>query len=86
MLVVQKHAEDFLDKMNCKEIAIQLRALELIPERVEYDILHSNSQGKANLLNHLKFEVNVETAKKTFRIASEEAGYEKTNAFVAFML
>ena len=87
MQVVQKHAEEFLDKMNCKEIAIQLRALELIPERVEYDILQSKSnQGKANLLNHLKFEVNVETAKKTFRIASEEAGYEKTNAFAAFML
>ena len=50
--------------MNCKEIAIQLRALELIPENVEYDILHSNNRGKANLLNHLKFEVNVETAKK----------------------
>ena len=88
MQALRKHAEDFLDKMNCKEIVIQLRALELIPESVEYDILHSNSRGKANahLLNHLKFEVNVETAKKLFRIASEEAGYEKMNAFAAFML
>ena len=64
MQVVQKHAEEFLDKMNCKEIATQLRALELIPESVEYDILHSSNRGKANLLNHLKFEVNVETANK----------------------
>ena len=88
MQVVQKHAEGFLDKMNCKEIAIQLRELELIPKSVEYDILHSNSRGKANahLLNHLKFEVNVETAKEIFGIASEEVGYEKMNAFAAFML
>ena len=86
MQVVQGHAEEFLKEMNCKEIATQLRALELIPESVEYDILHSNSRGKANLLNHLIFEVNVETAKKIFRIASEEAGYEKMNAFAAFML
>ena len=72
--------------MNCKEIATQLRALELIPETVEYDILHSNNRGKANLLNHLKFEVNVKTATEIFRIASEESGYEKMNAFAAFML
>ena len=87
MQVVQKHAKEFLDKMNCKEIAIQLRALELIPKSVEYDILHSNNRGKANahLLNQLKFEVNVETAKEIFGIASEE-GYEKMNAFAAFML
>ena len=64
MQVVQGHAEEFLDKMNRKEIAIQLRALELFPESVEYEILHSNSWGKANLLNHLIFKVNVETANK----------------------
>ena len=62
--------------MNFKEIAIQLRALELIPEIVEYDILHSNSRGKAK----------VKMAKKIFRIASEEADYEKMNVFAAFML
>ena len=84
MQVVQKHAEGFLKKMNCKEIAIQLRALEFLPESVEYDILRSNSRGKANLLNHLKFLVNVEMAKIMF--ASEAAGYEKMNAFAAFML
>ena len=88
MQVVQDHAEEFLEIMDSKEIAIQLRVLELIPETVEYDIRQSSSTGKANahLLNYLKVEAKVETMKKIFRIASKEAGYERMNDFAAGVL
>ena len=74
--------------MNSKVIAPQLRALELIPESVEYDILHSKTEGNANayLLKHLKVQVNVETLREVFRIASNERGYGKTSAFAAGVL
>ena len=88
MQVIQKHAEEFLENMNSKEIAIQLRALELIPESVQYEILHSSSRENANahLLNYLKLDVKVETMKKIFRYASKDASYEKMNAFATSML
>ena len=37
--VVQDHTEEFLEKMNSKLLAPQLKALGLIPESVECDIL-----------------------------------------------
>ena len=86
--VVQDHAKKFLEKMNSKVIAPRLRALELIPESVEYDILQSKSKEDANahLLNHLKEEVDDETMREVFRIASEKGGYGKMNAFAAGVL
>ena len=86
--VVQKHAEEFLEKMNCKVIALKLKTLKLIPESVEYDILKSKSKKEANvhLLNHLKEEADEETIRVIFRIASEEAGYGKMNKFAAGVL
>ena len=86
--VVQKHAEEFLEKMDSKVIAPQLRVLELIPESVEYDILHSKTEGNANahLLKHLKVQANVETLREVFRIASKETGYGKMSAFAAGVL
>ena len=88
MQVVQKHAKEFLEKMDSKVIAPQLRVLELIPESVEYDILHSKTEGNANarLLKHLKVQANVETMREVFRIASKETGYGKMSAFAAGML
>ena len=86
--VVKKHAEEFLKEMNCKVIAAQLRAVELIPESVESDILHSKSREERNahLLNHLKEDADDGTVRKVFRIASEKAGYGKMTTFAAFML
>ena len=86
--VVQKHAEEFLEKMNCKVIALKLKTLKLIPESVEYDILKSKSKEEANvhLLNHLKEEADEETIRVIFRIASEKAGYGKMNKFAAGVL
>ena len=88
MQVVQDHAEEFLDKMNCKVIALKLKTLKLILESVEYDILQSKSKEEANvhLLNHLKEEADEETIREVFRIASEEAGYGKMNKFAAGVL
>ena len=86
--VVQEHANEFLEKMNSKVIALQLRVLELIPESVEYDIRQSKSKEDANahLLKHLKEDADDETVKEVFRIASEKAGYRKMNRFAASML
>ena len=47
--VVQDHAEEFLEKMNSKVLAPQLKALELIPEAVE-----CKEEANPHLLNHLK--------------------------------
>ena len=86
--VVQKHAEEFLEKMNCKVIAPNLKTLKLIPESVECDILQSKSKEEANvhLLNHLTEEADEETVRVVFRIASEKAGYTKMNKFAAGVL
>ena len=86
--VAQDYAEEFLVKMNCKVIAPSLKALKLIPECVEYDILQSKSKEEANahLLNHLKEEADEDTVREVFRIASEKAGYGKMNKFAAGLL
>ena len=86
--VVQKRAKEFLEKMNSKVIAPQLRALELIPESVECRILQSESRRNANahLLNYLKADADEETLREVFSVASEETGYGNMNAFAASML
>ena len=88
MQVIQKHAEEFLEKMNSEVITAQLRALALIPERVERGILNSKSRKDANalLLNYLKEESDEEAIMKTFRIASKEAVYPKMNTFAIGIL
>ena len=88
MQVVQKRANEFLEKMNSKVIALQLSVLELIPESVKHDILQSKSKEDANahLLNHLKEDADDETMKEVFRIASGKAGYGKMNRFAASVL
>ena len=86
--VVQKHAEEFLEKMNCKVIAPNLKTLKLIPENVECDILQSKSKEEANvhLLNYLTEEADEDTVRELFRIASEKAGYGKMNKFASGVL
>ena len=86
--VVQDHTEEFLEKMNSKVLAPQLKALELIPESVECDILQSKSREEANshLLNHLKEDADEESVREVFRIASEKTNYGKMKAFAASVL
>ena len=74
--VVQDHAKEFLEKMNSKVLAPQLKALELIPEDVESDILQSKSKEEANahLLNHLKEDADDEAVREVFRIVSVKTG------------
>ena len=83
MQVVQDHTEEFLEKMNSKVLAPQLKALELIPESVECDVLQSKSKEEANahLLNYLKEDADEESVREVFRIASEKTGYGKMKAF-----
>ena len=86
--VVQDHAEEFLEKMNSTVLAPQLKALGLIPESVECDILQSKSREEANahLLNHLKEDADEESVREVFRIASEKTGYGKMKVFAADVL
>ena len=88
MQVLKKHAKEFLEKMNSKVLAPQLKALRLIPEAVKCNILQSNNMADANahLLNHLEEDADEETVRDVFRIASEKEGYGKMKAFAAVVL
>ena len=79
--VVQDHAAEFLEKMNSKVLAHQLKALELIPEAVE-----CKEEANAHLLNHLKEDADEEAVRKVFRIAFVKTGYGKMKAFAAGVL
>lgn len=81
------HAEEFLEMMNSKELAPQLMAVDLIPGKVENGILQSTNLKEANahLLKHLKEDADKDTVIEVFRIASEEAGYER-NTYAASVL
>ena len=86
--VVLDHAEEFLKEMNSKVIANKLKALKLISETVEKDILQSKDTEEANvhLLQHLKQDADEKTVTEIFRIASETAGNGKMSAFAAGIL
>ena len=88
MQVVQDHTKEFLEKINSKVLAPQLKALELIPEAVVCDILQSKSKEEANahLLNHLKEDADDEAVREVFRITSVKTGYGKMKVFAAIVL
>ena len=85
--VIQDHAEEFLDKMNSKEIESKLMAMKLIPEGTANSIKLSKDKEEANtlLLTHLKEDADESEIKETFRIASEKPGFGKMNSFADFM-
>ena len=86
--VVLDHAEEFLKEMNSKVIANKLKALKLISETVEKDILQSENEEEANvhLLQHLKQDADEKTVTEIFRIASKTAGNGKMSVFAAGVL
>ena len=86
--VVQDHTKEFLEKMNSKVLAPQLKDLELIPEPVECDILQSKSREEANahLLNHLKEDADEEAVREVFRVATKKPGYGKMKVFATGVL
>ena len=88
MLVVQDHAEEFLEKMNSKVLAPRLRALELIPQTVENKVLQSMNRTDANahLLSHLKTDADEKVVSEVFRVASRETEYRNMSAFADKML
>ena len=88
MQVIQDHAKEFLDKMNCEEIVSELETLAHIPESVGNRIRHSKTRTDANncLFKYLKEDADEVTVSEVFRIASEKAGFGRMNAFAAFML
>ena len=86
--VIQDHTEVFLQEMNAKVIAPKLQELGVIPESVEFGILHSKTKELANvrLLHHLKEDAAEEAVMEVFRIASEEKCYGRMNKFAAGVL
>ena len=86
--VIQANSERFLVEMNAEAVAKILFALEVIPERVKYDIDHSKSREDANghLLTFLKEDANEEQALQVFKVASEERGYGRMKEFAASIL
>ena len=85
--VIQDHAKDFLDEMNCEEIIPELETLA-IPESVGNRIRHSKTRTDANncLFKYLKEDADEKTVSEVFRIASEKQGFGRMNDFAAFML
>ena len=73
--ILTNHGEEFLGKMNSKAIAEGLRALDLIPDDVDYNIKHATSKDAYNavLLNHLKREATRKQVLAIFKVASEHS-------------
>lgn len=69
-------------------ISTTLKALDLIPESVAYDIQHSKCREDANghLLTFLKEEATREQVQGVFQIASVKAGYGRMKEFTADFL
>ena len=87
MQVINENSKRFLQEMNAKAIALTLRVLDLIPERIEYHIQHSMSRGDANghLLTYLKEDATEEQVQGVFKVASETE-YGRMSDFAAKFL
>ena len=83
MQILTNHGEEFLEKMNSKAIAKRLRALDLIPEDVDYEIKHAATKDtyNATLLNHLKREATRKQVLDIFKVASEQRSYGNMKEF-----
>ena len=83
--MIKENAQEFLKEMNAKAIALTLRVLDLIPERVEHHIDHSASKEDANahLLTFLKEEATKEQVQGVFKVASENVEYGRMSGFAA---
>ena len=81
--VIQDHYENFLEEMNSRVLAPQLKASRLIPAIIETNVLESKNKKEANahLLQHLKEDANMKSVMEIFRIASQEPGYGRMNTF-----
>ena len=79
--VFQDHGEKFLEEMNSRVLAPQLKALGLIPAIVETNVLQSKSREEANghLLQHLKEDADMKSVMDLFKIAYQEQGYGRMN-------
>ena len=88
MQVIRENSKSFLQEMNAKAIALTVYGLDLIPERVKYDIDHSKLREDANghLLTYLKEDATEEQILGVFKVASEEAGYRRMSEFAANVL
>ena len=86
--VIQENSKRFLVEMNAKAVAMTLFVLEVIPERVKYDIDHSKSREDANghLLTFLKKDATEEQVLQVFKAASGVSGYGMMNEFAASIL
>ena len=88
MQVLQDHAKEFIDQMNSKVIAHELKSLGIIPENIECDVLQSKNKEESNahLFNHLKEDADEKAVREVFRIASDKTGYGKMNTFAGSVL
>ena len=81
--MIKENAQEFLKEMNAKAIAMTLKVLDLIPERVEHQINHSVSKEDANahLFTFLKEEATEEEVQGVFKVASENVEYGRMSSF-----
>ena len=86
--VVENYTKEFLQEMNAKDIALQLKLLGLIPESVKHDIHHSKCTEDANghLLTFLKEGASESQVLGTFKVVSEKTVYGRMSQFAAKIL
>ena len=83
--MIKENAQEFLEEMNAKTIAMTLKVLGLIPECVEYHINLSASKEDANahLLTFLQEGATKEQVQGVFKIASGNVEYGRMSEFAA---
>ena len=83
MQVIRKRCKEFREEMDSEVIATKLFDQELIPERVKRCIMQSMSIEDANssLLDFLKKKACTDQVLGILKVAAEEKGYGRMNAF-----
>ena len=86
--VIEEHRDEFLQKMNARDIASVLQVRRLIPESVEHDIKHSKRREDANgcLLTFLLTDASKIQVLETLKFVSTMTDYGRMSQFATKLL
>lgn len=81
--VLKSLQSDFMSHVDAKAIASDARRGEIVPERVETEILHAKTKDVANdyLFQHLCSQATPEDLRKLCSIMEKAKGFSKMIAF-----
>ena len=86
--VIEEHREEFLQKMNARDISSVLQVRHLIPESVKHDIKHSKRREDANghLLTFLFKDASETQVQQTLKFVSTKTDYGEMSQFATKLL